>query len=405
MTKKKILFVINTLGQAGAEKAMIALMHFMDPEKYDLSLYVLLNQGELITQIPSHVKILNKHFCDQPVLSEVGRKSLRKTVCHYLLKRCNFIHNIPYLFQNSVKMLYNKNIQTDKLLWKCIADGADRFNEDYDLAISFLEGGSAYYVARHVHAKKKAAFIHIDYKQSGYTKALDRNCYDSFDRIFTVSNEVLDCFLDVYPEHKMKTSVFHNFINTDDILTKASQPGFCDQYNGLRLLTVGRLTYQKGYDITIKAMKLLKDSHCNVRWYVIGDGPEYRTLSNQIKQYGLVDDFILLGSKTNPYPYIKEADIYIHATRFEGKSIAIQEAQTLGCCIIASDCSGNREQINDGNNGLLCKFSPEDIAKAVMMLIESEQLRKELSQNTKKIKINHVEDLQLIDELLVNECK
>ena len=105
-------------------------------------------------------------------------------------------------------------------------------------------------------------------------------------------------------------------------------------------------------------------------WVILGDGPERSTLSNLAAKEGVSERFILAGAKENPYPYYVAADIYVHATRFEGKSIAIQEAQILGCPIIASDCSGNREQIRSGENGLLCNFNPRDIANAIESLIK-----------------------------------
>lgn len=103
------------------------------------------------------------------------------------------------------------NIQPDKLLWRVISDGADRFSETFDLAVAYLEGGSAYYVADHVNAKKKAAFVHIAYGNSGYTREMDRDCYEKMDQIFTVSQETRRHFLEFYPEYEKKVQVFTIF--------------------------------------------------------------------------------------------------------------------------------------------------------------------------------------------------
>ena len=110
-------------------------------------------------------------------------------------------------------------------------------------------------------------------------------------------------------------------------------------------------------------MKKIKEKHKNVRWYVLGEGPERKRLEHLIDSLGLQEDFILSGSVENPYPYYKSADIYVHATGFEGKSIAIQEAQTLGLPIIASE--SNREQIENGVDGILCRLEPEAVSEAV----------------------------------------
>lgn len=279
-------------------------------------------------------------------------------------------------------------IQTDKLLWRVIADGAPRIEQEFDLAVAWLEGASAYYTADYVNAAKKAAFIHIDYESTGYTREMDLDCFDKFDKIFTVSDETRDHFINVYPEHALKTGVFHNVINTDDIKNKARLGiGFTDGYEGKRLLTVGRLTYQKAYDIAIDAMKILKDSGQRVRWYVLGEGTERKTLEKKIARLGLEQDFILMGAVDNPYPYYAQTDIYVHATRFEGKSIAIQEAQILGCPVIATDCRGNREQIENGRDGILCGLTAAGVADSILKLLNSEEDRKAMSAEA--VKKNH----------------
>ena len=118
-----------------------------------------------------------------------------------------------------------------------------------------------------------------------------------------------------------------------------------------RLLTVGRLTSQKAYEIAIDAMKLLKEKGVQAHWYVLGEGELREVLQRQINRLGLEKDFLLLGAVENPYPYYAQCDLYVHATRFEGKSIAVQEAKILGCPILVSDCNGNREQVKDGVDG------------------------------------------------------
>ena len=110
-------------------------------------------------------------------------------------------------------MLFKGKIQLDKLLWKVLSDGGDRFDEEFDLAIAYLEGGSTYYVRDHVKAKKKAAFVHVDYSMAGYNRRLDKNVYLDYDKIFTVSTEVAESFTRVYKELEDKTEVFNNIIN------------------------------------------------------------------------------------------------------------------------------------------------------------------------------------------------
>nr|MBP3597949.1 glycosyltransferase [Eubacterium sp.] len=371
---KKILFVINTLGCAGAENAMLEFMRNLNPEKYEVSLFVLMNQGEMIRQLPSHVKVLNVNLSDSSVLSKEGKAELNRYILRTMFQQGSVWKNLPYLLRNFFSMLGKGKILPDKLLWKVMSDGVAPMTEHYDMAVAYLEGGSAYYVANHVEADKKVGFVHIDYGKAGYTRALDQGCYDTYERIYGVSDEVKEHFVEMYPEYEKKTEVFHNMVNQTRIRERAQLPGgFEDDYDGTRILTVGRLTAQKAYEIAVEAMKLLKENGYQVRWYVLGEGEERKSLEKQIREYGLQEDFMLLGAKENPYPYYAQTDLYVHATRYEGKSIAIQEAQTLGCTILVSDCSGNREQVEVGVDGQMCDLTPEGIYEGIVSLLKDKE--------------------------------
>lgn len=379
---KKILFVMNTMGRAGAETALLELLRRIDRSEYDISLFVLTGQGELINSLPMGVKLLNRYSDTTSVHSREGRKHLFVSGLKVLFKRFNFVRLLPYFAVNAAEMIKKRNLQIEKLLWRAFSDGAERSETKYDLAVSYIEGAAAYYVADHVMADKKAAFIHVDYKKSGYTRNLDKDCYLKFDRIFGVSKEVTDVFLNVYPELAGKTEVFHNLIDAEGIRRKAdSGIGFTDDFSGIRLLTVGRLMAQKSFETSIKACYILKKHGENIRWYVLGEGDRREKLQALIEKLGLERDFILCGAVDNPYPYMKEADIYVHCSRFEGKSIAVQEAQVLGKPIIVSDCSGNREQVIPDEDGVICEFDPRSIAKSIYELIHDENKRDKISKN------------------------
>ena len=302
-----------------------------------------------------------------------------------LFKRFNIIKLLPYFIKNAGALKNNGVYQPDKFMWRAFADGAEVLNEKYDLAVAYIEGAAAYYVADHVKAEKKAAFIHVDYSYAGYTRKLDRDCYLKFDRIFAVSGEVAGVFYKVYPELIEKTEIFPNMIDREEIKKRADEgPGFTDGFDGIRILTIGRLTAQKSLETSIETCYLLKNHGKNIRWYVLGEGDRRKKLEAHIKKRDLNDCFYLYGSVENPYTYIKEADIFVHCTRFEGKSLAVQEAQILGKPIIVSNCSGNREQIVNGEDGVVCSFDPKSMARAINELILDKEKRNRYSQNAAK---------------------
>lgn len=369
------------MGQAGAEKAMVEFMKVLDQETYAIDLYVMIPRGEMFLQVPKHVQVINKHVDTRTLLGKEGQRFLCKTIGKALVYHANGITKLPFMIKNISHQRKRGKVQLEKLFYPILSDGTPALTKHYDMAIAYLEGAAAYFVANNVQADKKVGFIHIDYQMAGYTPFIDRNCYDTFDWIYTVSQEVKEKFLGVYPKYGRKTSVFHNIINEKEIKEKALEgKGFQDDFQGMRILTVGRLHPQKAYPIAIEAMALIQKANKPIRWYVLGEGNQREELEKLIQEYQVEKDFILLGAKPNPYPYYKECDLYVHATAFEGKSIAIEEAQVLGKPILASDCTGNREQIISGVDGELVALQAQTIADAILRLYEQPEVRKQYAK-------------------------
>ncbi len=395
--KQKLLFIINTMGRAGAETAFIELLKKLSStDRYELYMKAIIPCGELFDRVPEKVHILNKHVSNHSVLSKSGHIRIAAVVASAF-----FYHFTGFkLLGNMIKNIREqkrsgKKLQYDKMLWRLLADGRPPDKETYDLAVSYIEGASAYYLADKVRARHKAAFIHIDYEKAGYTMDMDQDCYHAMEKIFVVSVEVGRKFCAVYPQYKDKIRLFRNLLDKDTIFKKAEEGvGFTDEFDGIRLLTIGRLHYQKGYDIAIEALARLREDGYNVRWYVIGEGMERARLEGLIKEYNVRDFFQLLGVRENPYPYLKQADIYVHATRFEGKSIAIEEAQILGKVIVASDCTGNTEQIIPEYDGVLLTLTANNLAHELERVIDHPKLQKELALHVLEKKLVFPEDLE-----------
>ena len=398
--KKSILFVVNTISRAGPETALLSLLQVLAAKnQYELSIFVLMGQGEMAAELPENVQLENSHYSTKSVLEKTGKPVMVKNVLRALAVHGNLFRLAGYLWDNWSEMRKKGNIQVDKLLWRVLSDGAEQLEKEYDLAVAFLEGGSAYYVADHVRAKKKAAFIHIDYERAGYTRMMDRDCYLGFDVVFPIGENVRKQFLKVYPECRDRTLLFPNVVNQEDILKKSKKPGgFTDHYSGIRILTVGRLTPQKAYPVAIETMYLLRQERVDVRWYVLGEGAERKKLEKLIAGYGLEQDFLLMGAVDNPYPYYVQTDLYVHATAFEGKSIAVQEAQTLGCTIIVSP--GSEEQVLNGVDGVVCKLEPHALKNTILDLINNPEKRTAFGRAAASRKIACEEQARLLEGIL-----
>ena len=403
--KKKILFVINTLGQAGAEKALLNLISALDRNAYEIYLYVMLNQGEMIYDVPNYVHVLNKHISPLSVLGKEGEGHMTKEVLKSFVRHGSGIKYASYFLKNYNRMKQSKRILWDKLLWREVACGAKRFSTEFDLAVAYLEGASTYYVADYVNAKKKAAWIHVDMEQAGYTKELDLDCYEKMDACFAVSEEVEHAFFRLHPECREKTKVFENILDTKR-MEKLSHQGEAKEFdkNSFCILTVGRLHPQKGYELAVETMEELKKKNYPIKWYIMGEGPLRKKLEELICEKGLKEEMILLGAKKNPYPYFLDCDLYVHATRFEGKSIALSEAKALGAPLVVSNVSGNRQQVKDGENGLICALSKEELSRSIIRLYEDEALRKKMGDTNKSQSVfGGKEDLSLLLDLVKDE--
>lgn len=395
--KKKLVFVINTMGRAGAETALIELLRRLDATgQYELSLFTIIPSGELFCHLPKNVRVLNRKSSNKPILSLYGRLMIAFLVLRSFFYRLTGFKLLNYMRRNYKEQRGSgQKLQYDKLLWRLLADGRPSLKEEYDLAIAYIEGASTYYVADRINAHHKVAFIHTDYIKAGYTPQMDQDCYRKMERVYVVSKEVGERFRQVYPQYGEKINLFRNLLDKEGIYRKAeTETGFMDNFDGIRLVTVGRLHYYKGYDLAIEAMAKIRNDGYKVRWYVIGEGMERSNLEQLIKKYTLEDSFILMGAKENPYPYMKQADIYVHATRFEGKSIAIEEAQILGKAILASKCTGNSEQIVSGYDGVLVELTVESLVAELEKLIDDRELRNTYAEHVLEKKLDFPEDLE-----------
>lgn len=398
MSSKKILFVINTMGQGGAEVAMLELMKAL-PKMTDcqIDLYVMMGQGELIDSVPPQVNLLNRHMDASDVLSSAGRIRLYRHTALRLLSRFSGVRNLPYIIKNYRVMRRTGTVIPKNLLWKAVSDGTKPPREAYDMAIAYIEGASTYYVADRVNAGVKVAFVHTDYHKAGYHRQLDHGCYDAFAAVYCVSEDVREVFLSEYPELEARTHVFRNIIDPESILEKSTAgKGFDDDFDGVRIVSVGRLVRVKAYDTAIEAAAILTKRGHRIRWYVFGEGEERAALENEIKARSLENTFILCGTVRNPFPYLRASQIYVQCSRYEGQSVAVREAKVLGMPIVLTLSHGTRDQLTDGVDGIFVGADARSVADGIERLIKDPGLRERLGREAAKIDPTHEDALQLV---------
>lgn len=366
--KKKVLFVINTMGRAGAERCLLHLLKAWEDEAYEISLFSILGRGELFREVPPYVRILNESLELSTVHDREARKAFAVDILKGMIKkRCLFksLFSMLTLWRWQVK---EKKVDIKKLCWKPAADTAPLIEEEFDLAVGYLQGAATYYVMDHVKAKRKVVFLHNEYEASGYCPKSDRAYYEKADKIYCVSNYIAEAFGEIFPSCKNKIETFYNFADADWVREQAKE-GKAEEIKKesgtICLLTAARLEPMKAFDVAIRTMVLMKQKGIRAVWYVLGEGSLHHHLEREIKEQGVEDCFFLLGQKENPYPYMAACDIYVQETHFEGFCTSITEAVILGKRVVASDCGGNREQLAHYGTGVLTELNPSAILEGI----------------------------------------
>lgn len=389
---KKILFIMNDLECGGAQKALISLLDNINYMKYNVDLLLFNKKGIYLNDLPKDVNIL-----DEPKYFKCFDMSIKKAFIELIKdKKYKLL-----LYRALSTRLYKKNIipaVREQRMWKYFSKSFENLENEYDVAIGFLEKTPIYYCIDKVNAKKKIGWIHTNYSDMGMDKEIDKKYFNQLDNIVTVSENSANILRDLFPNNREKIKVIKNIVSDVTINKLANiDVNFTSDY--LNIVTVGRLTFAKGYDIAIEAFKYVVDAGVKARWYVVGEGEERENLNNLIKKYNLDNSFILLGEKKNPYPYIKAGDIYCQTSRYEGIGISIIEAKILKKPIIITNFTSSEEQICNGENGLICSKDPREVAKNIIYLSKNKELRLKFQEVLSNEEINYDNSIEEFEKI------
>ena len=285
-------------------------------------------------------------------------------------------------------------------MWKYALPFLPNYSKEYDVAISYL--WPHYYVAEKVKAKIKIAWIHTDYSNIHTNIELDLDMWNKFDYIISISEKVTEAFISKYHSLKDKIIEIENITSPEFIkeMSNKEQTEIISSNEFFNIVSVGRLSYAKGFDNAIKALKILNEKGFkNIKWYLIGYGGDESMLKNLIKENNLEENFILLGKKMNPYPYIKACDLYVQPSRYEGKAVTVGEAQILGKPVMITNYTTAKSQLTEWFDGVICDLSIEGIANGIEKLYKNIDLRNELINNCSNIDYSNNSELENLYEL------
>jgi glycosyltransferase involved in cell wall biosynthesis len=374
---KKILFMLSSMNIGGVEKSFLSLLSSLSRERYEITLLLLEKKGDLLDLVPEWVTVEEANWFKK--VKPIIMNPPQLTVKEYLKNK--ELHRLSYFVTT---YMISKYLNKRSLYYKNVMKDVPINNQSYDFAIAYQGPTDIidFYIANKVNARKKISWVHFDITQHKINREYYYHLYKQFNQIYIVSKEAEERFSKVFPKLSDKTLVVPNIVPNELIKLASKIPIELDrEYKGLKIVTVGRLSPEKGQDIAVKVLyKLLNDGY-QVRWYCIGEGKFRGKLEKVIKEYNLSNDFILLGAVKNPYPFIAQSDIYVQPSRHEGFCITLAEAKILMKPIVSTNFAGASEQLIDGYTGLISNVSETELYEKVSLLIKEPEKRYLLSKN------------------------
>lgn len=395
--KKNLLFVIPSLSAGGGEKSLINLLNQIDYSQFNVDLLLLNQTGTFIKLLPKEVRLITLGD-DYSIFTKCIVSSIFELLKSKKIRQAYS----RFMFSFFLKVIKNTAV-AEQYTWKYLKNSMNSIETDYDTAIGFLEKTSIYFVVDKVTSKKKIGWVHTNYSNSGLNASLDFPYFSQLDSIVTVSEECVNSLKESFSELRNKVKLVYNILSPElikELATKDMGREFVRGNGFTNIVTMARLSQEKGIDLAIESCKILIDKGYNIRWFVLGEGKERKKLESLIEKNKLQDSFFLLGIKENPYPYIHQADVYVQPSRYEGKSIAIDEAKILKKPILITNFETAKDQITSEYNGLIVETTKKNIARGIAELIHNEELRTKLIKNLERENLGTVQEIEKVYDLV-----
>lgn len=380
---KNILVFSHAMEIGGAERALLGLLENIDTTEYNVDLFLMRHQGELMQYIPDTINLLPEipqyASLAVPITTVLKKKQFKVALgrVHGKQKAKKRVQELGLAQDNDVALEYSH---------KYTVNAMPRIGaKEYDLAISFLT--PHYFVAEKVAAKKKIAWIHTDYSVVAVDRESQLDMWGRYDAIASISDKVTESFLTIFPELKSKVQVIQNMMPMQYMAAMQDEFGVEDEMPSdgcVKLLSIGRFCIAKNFDNVPIICKLIRDAGIDVKWYLIGYGGDEELIKSKIAEAGMQEYVIILGKKENPYPYIKACDIYVQPSRYEGKCVSVIEAQTLNKPVVITKYETSKSQLKDGVDGVIVPIDNEGCAAGIVSVIRDIDLQKKLIENTKQ---------------------
>lgn len=385
--KPHILINMHYLEIGGAETALIGLLNALDPKRVDVDLFLHDHRGEMIQFVPEWVNVLppitEYTMLERPIKELVKRG-------HWLIAGARLW--AKYISKKAYKKSHSSlpNAGIFHYIAKYTTPLLPKINPTvtYDLAISFLNPHQT--TAQKVNARKRIAWIHTDYTKIWVDANDELPVWSKYDYIASISPDVTKTFLQTFPSlaNTNKIIEIENILSPAFVRRRAdikNVEGEMSKYGGeVKLLSIGRFSEAKNYDNVPDICQRMVKEGVDVKWFIIGFGGDEQLIWRKIEEAGMQEHVIILGKRSNPYPYIKACDIYVQPSRYEGKSVTVREAQMLCKPVVVTNYPTASSQIKNGIDGVIVPMDNEGCARGLAEVVTDKALQERLVDYLKK---------------------
>lgn len=370
---KRILFIIGALDSGGVAKSIVNLLNAIDRKERVVHLLMMHDvNGPYQKYLPEDVQI----HC----IAEAGWLLEGWCGIVQLIRHGHLLLALGSMLRMSLSFI-------DKPLagW-LLSRLFPALSGDWDVIIDYNGQQQLYYMVDKLKGKRKITFFHSDYHKWPYYERMDRQYFPKVDAICTISEQCARSLKEVFPEVANKVKLVPNISLPKMIYKLADEPLEMPPLHGAVFATIGHVCYNKGIDLIIGAAKILKEKEYDFSWILVGSTNDAVDYINEINQYSLKDNIYMVGVQSNPYVYMNRADIIVHPSRFEGKSITLDEAKILCKPVVVTNFSTVNDQFEDGVNASICEMECMSLAIAIETLLKKSEL-----QSLYKCNLQHYE--------------
>lgn len=389
MGKKDIIIVFTgPMDLGGIERSLLGLLDSIDYNEYNVDLFLYAHHGPLMYLINENVNVLPEEK-ELAFLRESFGTKLKNRAYYSAYMRC----------KEAVISKFT-HINHDEMWAEIMRKKVKPIKKHYDLALGFFRPFDL--IDEKVYADIKVGWIHTDYSSAGEDLELLRKDYAKMDYIVSVSDQTARTFIELFPELESKVIISENILSESFIKSEADKIDVSNEMDDscVKLLSIGRFCEQKNFDNVPEIASIIKSKGVDFRWYIIGYGADENLIKSKISQYDMEDTVIILGKKENPYPYIKACDIYVQPSRYEGKCVAVREAQILNKPVIITNYASSKSQLQDGFDGVIVPMDNQGCAYGIVKVIDDKDLQNQLIENTKKTDYTNSKELSKLYELI-----